>query len=131
MDDSVSPELKMASAVVGQAIKDLRHKEVVNMTDHVDAVCWLVSKAGIKWFDAARIDQASALSKIRWDVYAKDILSDDEASLSDDQRKMLASMIKHFQCWHKESDYAWPQGKHRHVNRATTRPWRRECADHG
>jgi len=106
VDNSVSPEVKMASAVVGQAIKDLRYKEIVNMTDHVDAVCWLVSKAGIKWFDAARIDQASALSKIRWDVYAKDILSDDEASLSDDQRKMLASMIKHFQCWHKESDYA-------------------------
>ena len=106
MDNSVSPEVKMASAVVSQAIKDLRHKEVVNMTDHVDAVCWLASKAGIKWFDAARIDQASALFRLRWDIYAKDILSDDEASLSDNQRKMLASMIKHFQCWHKENDYA-------------------------
>ena len=106
MNDKVSPELKMVSAVVRQAIKDLRHKEVVDMTDHVDAVCWLASKAGIKWFDAARIDQASALFRLQWDIYAKDILFNYEESLSCDQRKMITSTLKHFQCWHKEDDDA-------------------------
>jgi hypothetical protein len=91
------PERSLATAMVGNAIKDMHHKKLISITDHVGAVCWLGSKGSTKWFDVINIDQEASLPKLRWDIYAKDILSDDEILLSDDQRDMLTSTLKHFQ----------------------------------
>jgi hypothetical protein len=102
----MSPEAKMATAVVAQAIKDLHRKSVVQIKDHVNAVCWLGSKASIKWFEAANVDQGFALPKLRWDVYATKILLDNDILLSGDQHRLLVSTLKHFQRWHKENDDA-------------------------
>ena len=96
------PKVAMASAVVSQAIKDLHRKNFVHINHHIDAICWLGSKASTKWFDAANIEQSFALSKLRWDVYARDILLNDETPLSDDQRKMLTTTLEYLQRWHKE-----------------------------
>jgi len=91
------PERLLATAMVRQAIKDMRHKELTTITDHVGAVCFLGSKGGIQWFDMINIDQESSLPKLGWEGYAKDILSDNETPLSDDQREVLTATLKHFQ----------------------------------
>lgn len=104
MNARESPEAKMATAVVAQAIKDLHHKNLVQIKDHVDAVCWLGSKASIKWFNAADIHQGFALPKMRWDVYATDILLDNDILLSGSQHRLLTSTLKYFQRWQKEND---------------------------
>ena len=89
--------MAMAAAMIQQAMKDLRRKEHIQINDHIDAICWLGSKASTRWFDAAKIDQGSALPKLRWPAYAKDILSDDKVILSDDQRRMLVETLEHLQ----------------------------------
>ncbi len=91
------PERSLAIAMVHCAIKDMRHKKSTYIKDHVGAVCWLGSKGSTKWFDVIDIDQESSLPKLRWDTYAKDLLSGDKTLLSDDQREMLVSTLKHFQ----------------------------------
>ena len=89
--------MALATAMVFQAIKDLHHGELVPIGDHVDAICWLGSKASIKWFDAAKIEQSVALPRLRWPKYAEDILSDNEVILSDDQRGMLIETLEYLQ----------------------------------
>jgi hypothetical protein len=89
--------MAMAAAMIQQAMKDLRRKEHIQINDHIDAICWLGSKASTRWFDAASIDQDAALPKLRWPTYARNILSDDEVILSDDQRRMLVETLEHFQ----------------------------------
>ena len=101
-----APERSLATAMVRHAIKDMHHKKLTSITDHVGAVCFLGSKGSTKWFDAINIDQESSLPKLGWDIYAKDILSDDEMLLSDGQREMLASTLKHFQRSHKGNNDA-------------------------
>ena len=91
------PKMAMAAAMIQQAMKDLRRKERIEINHHVDAICWLGSKASTKWFDAAKIEQSAALPKLRWSAYAQDILSDDEVILSDDQRRMLITTLEYFQ----------------------------------
>ena len=100
------PERSLATAMVRHAIKDMHHKKLTSITDHVGAVCFLGSKGSTKWFDGISIDQESSLPKLGWDIYAKDILSDDEMLLSDGQREMLASTLKHFQRSHKGNNDA-------------------------
>ena len=100
------PERALATAMVRHAIKDMHHKELIHISDHVGAVCWLGSKGGTKWFDAINIDQESSLPKLRWDIYARDILSDGEIFLSDDQRRMLTATLKHFQRSHRGNNDA-------------------------
>ena len=100
------PERSLATAMVRHAIKDMHRKELTSITDHVGAVCFLGSRGSTKWFDMINIDQESSLPKLRWDIYAKDILSDDEILLSDDQRKMLTSTLKHFQRSHRGNNDA-------------------------
>ena len=100
------PERSLATAMVTNAIKDMHHKKLTHIRDHVGAVCWLGSKGSTKWFDAINIDQESSLPKLGWDIYAKDILSDDEMLLSDGEREMLASTLKHFQRSHKGNNDA-------------------------
>jgi hypothetical protein len=95
--DIHDPERSLATAMVHRAIKDMHHKGSICIRDHVDAVCWLGSKGSTQWFDMIDIDQESSLPKLRWDTYAKDLLSGDKILLSDDQREMLASTLKHFQ----------------------------------
>ena len=90
------PNAALAAAMISQAMKDLHHKELAKITDHVDAICWFGSKASTKWFDAAKINQAAALPRLRWSEYAEDILSDDEVILSDDQRRMLIETLEYF-----------------------------------
>ena len=99
MDDDfeTSPTVAVAVAVIGQAMKDLYRKDLVHISDHVSAVCWLGSKAGIKWFDTVNIAQDSALPKLQWDVYAKALLSDDEVLLSDGQRRVLTETLEYFE----------------------------------
>ena len=91
------PERLLAIAMVHNAIKDMHYKKSIYIKDHVGAVCWLGSKSSTKWFDMIDIDQESSLPKLRWDTYAKDLLSDDRILLSDNQREMLAATLKHFQ----------------------------------
>jgi hypothetical protein len=100
------PERSFATAMVRHAIKDMRHKELTSITDHVGAVCWLGSKGSTKWFDGINIDQESSLPKLGWDRYAKDILSDNEIPLSDDQREVLTATLKYFQRSHRGNDDA-------------------------
>jgi hypothetical protein len=95
--DVHDPERSLATAMVHYAIKDMHHKKSARIRNHVGAVCWLGSKGSTKWFDMINIDQESSLPKLRWDIYAKDILSDDEMFLSDDQREVLTLTLKHFQ----------------------------------
>ena len=95
--DVHDPERSLATAMVTNAIKDMHHKKLSCIRDYVGAVCWLGSKGSTKWFDMINIDQESSLPKLRWDIYAKDILSDDEMFLSDDQREVLTLTLKHFQ----------------------------------
>ena len=95
--DVHDPERSLATAMVGNAIKDMHHKKSTHIRNHVGAVCWLGSKGSTKWFDVINVDQEASLPKLGWDIYAKDILSDDEMFLSDDQRDMLTSTLKHFQ----------------------------------
>ena len=104
VNDKMSPEIKhMAAAVVSQAVKDLHCKKLTqsckyssNMRNHVSAVCWLASKNGSIWFDLIAIDQEASLPKLRWDVYAKALLSGDKKLLSDNQRKMITTTLKYF-----------------------------------
>ena len=91
------PKTAMAAAMIQQAIKDLHCKERIQINHHVDAICWLGSKASTKWFDAAKIEQSAALPKLRWSAYAQDILSDDEVILSDAQCGMLTETLEYFQ----------------------------------
>ena len=91
------PKVAMAVAMINQAMKDLHHRELTQISYHVDAICWLGSRASTRWFDAAKIDQGAALPKLRWPEYAQDILSDDEVILSDAQREMLIETIEYFQ----------------------------------
>ena len=99
----VRPKTSIAVAMVGQAIKDLHHRDLTRINHHVDAICWLGSKSGTRWFDAANIDQASALPKLRWSVYAENILSDDAVILSDDQRRMLVETLEYFKTKSEEA----------------------------
>jgi hypothetical protein len=89
--------MAMAAAMIRQAIKDLYRKERIQINHHVDAICWLGSKASTKWFDAAKIEQSAALPKLRWSTYARNILSDGKVILSDDQRGMLIETLEYFQ----------------------------------
>ena len=107
------PERSLATAMVHRAIKDMHHKESICIGDHVGAVCWLASKSGTRWFDMINIDQEFSLPKLRWDTYAKDLLSDDRILLSDDQSEMLVSTLKHLQRPHKGNKDARPQGTRR------------------
>ena len=91
------PERAVAIAIIGQAMKDLHHRELTQIGHHVGAICWLGSKASTKWFDAAKIEQGVALPKLRWSEYAEDILSDNEVILSDDQRGMLIETLEYLQ----------------------------------
>ena len=91
------PKAAMAAAVIRQAMKDLHHGELTQISHHIDAICWLGSKAGTRWFNAVKIDQGAALPKLRWPEYARDILSNDEVILSDDQRRMLTETLEYFQ----------------------------------
>jgi len=102
------PERSLATAMIHHAIKDMHRKKLTDIRDrdHVGAVCWLGSKGSTKWFDAINIDQESSLPKLGWDIYAKDILSDDEILLSDGQREMLTSTLKHFQRSHRGNNDA-------------------------
>tara|TARA_R110001599_G_scaffold348036_1_gene574867 strand:- start:379 stop:702 length:324 start_codon:yes stop_codon:yes gene_type:complete len=95
------PERSLATAMVHHAIKDMRHKESGHIRDYVGAVCWLGSKDSTRWFDAISIDQESSLQRLGWGIFARDILSDDEMPLSDDQRKMLIATLKHLKLWRK------------------------------
>ena len=99
------PERSLAMAMVRCATKDMFYKKPAYIRDHVSAVCWLGSKGGIRWFDMINIEQESLLPKLGWERYAKDILSDDEIPLSDDQRKMLTSTLKHLQRSHRGNNY--------------------------
>ena len=94
---SSCPKVAVAAAIISQAIKDLHNRELTEINHHVGSVCWLGSKASTRWFDAAKIDQGSALPKLRWPAYAKDILSDDKVILSDDQRRMLVETLEHLE----------------------------------
>jgi hypothetical protein len=89
--------MAMAAAMIQQAMKDLYRKERIQINHHVDAICWLGSKASTKWFDAAKIEQSAALPKLRWSTYARNILSDGKVILSDDQRGMLIETLEYFQ----------------------------------
>ena len=95
------PERSLATAMVHHAIKDMRHKEAGHIRDYVGAVCWLGSKDSTRWFDVISIDQESSLQRLGWGIFARDILSDGEIFLSDDQRKMLVSTLKHLKLWRK------------------------------
>jgi len=77
------PERLLATAMVRHAIKDMRHKKLTGITDHVGAVCFLGSKGSTKWFDAINIDQESSLPS-----------------------KMLTSTLKHFQRSHRGNNDA-------------------------
>ena len=105
-DRGVDPHKSFASAIIRYAVKDMHCKGSTRTTDHVDAVCWLASNRGTRWFDLVDIDQEYSLPKLRWSVYAKDILSDDEILLSDDQRQMLTLTLKHLQPLHNRDDDA-------------------------
>ena len=96
-----NPAKSLATAMIDRAIKDMRYKKSTDIRDYVSAVCWLGSKGSIKWFDTIDVDQESSLPRLEWDIYAKDILLDNKILLSDDQREMLTSTLKHFQCSHK------------------------------
>ena len=100
----MSPEMKkLAASVISQAVKDLHCERLTqsckyssNMRNHVGAVCWLASKNSSIWFDLIAIDQEASLPKLRWDVYAKALLSGDKKLLSDNQRKMITTTLKYF-----------------------------------
>ena len=99
------PGRSFATAMVSHAIKDMRRKGLTSITDHVAAVCFLGSKGSTKWFDWINIDQESSLPKLGWERYAKNILSDDEILLSDDQRKMLIATLRHLQRSYRGNNY--------------------------
>tara|TARA_R100001480_G_scaffold30123_1_gene41038 strand:+ start:265 stop:594 length:330 start_codon:yes stop_codon:yes gene_type:complete len=99
----VRPKTSMAVAMIKQAIKDLHHGNLTQIKYHVDAICWLGSKSGTKWFDAVNIDQASVLPKLRWSAYAENILSDDAVILSDDQHRMLIETLEYFKTKSEEA----------------------------
>tara|TARA_R110002051_G_scaffold261453_1_gene321332 strand:+ start:21 stop:335 length:315 start_codon:yes stop_codon:yes gene_type:complete len=96
-DGAAMAERSLAAAMVHHAIKDMHHKKSDHIGDYVSAICWLGSKDSTRWFDVMSIDQESSLQRLGWDIFAKDLLSDDEMALSYNQRKMLIATLKHLE----------------------------------
>ena len=96
----------VAVAVIDRALLDLRGRGLSGTitwrvrlvwNDYVKAVLWLASSRATIWFDLLSLNQERCLLSINWCEYALDLLMDDRADLSEEEKLLLQHGIERLQ----------------------------------
>ena len=96
----------VAVAVIERAFLDLRGRGVngtitwrvrLAWTDYVTAVVWLASSRATIWFDILGFNQERCLLGINWCEHALNLLMDERADLSEEEKFLLQHGIERLQ----------------------------------